>query len=169
MLACKLEAHVLSEAKMTIGSTNQPLPTAAEAALARESSRTLSAYLRDDADAQQIEIRDDQGAAHPLRIPVSALRLLLSALREIGEGNAVGITSIHAELTTRQAADLLNVSSPFLVQLLDRGELPFHQTGTHRRVRYQDVIAYKEWIDAQRAKDLDALTEQAQALNMGYE
>jgi excisionase family DNA binding protein len=93
----------------------------------------------------------------------------LEALTEIGEGNAVSIISIHAELTTQEAADVLNVSRPFLVNLLERGELPFHKIGTHRRIRYQDVIAYKERIDTKRRKALDDLTEQAQALNMGYE
>jgi excisionase family DNA binding protein len=154
---------------MTTLSPARPLPTAEEVALARESGRTLSAYLQTRAETQQIEIVDDKGAAHAVRIPVSALRLLVEVLTEIGEGNAVSIIPIHAELTTQEAADVLNVSRPFLVQLLERGEIPFHKVGTHRRVRYQDVIAYKERIDAERCKVLDALAEQAQALKMGYE
>jgi len=159
----------IQEAAMTTLSPARPLPTAEEVALARESGRALSAYLQTRAETQQIEIFDDKGAAHPVRVPVSALRLLVDVLTEIGEGNAVSIIPIHAELTTQEAADVLNVSRPFLVQLLERGEIPFHKIGTHRRVRYQDVIAYKERIDADRNKALDALAEQAQALKMGYE
>jgi excisionase family DNA binding protein len=145
------------------------LPTAEEVAIARESGRVLSAYLQTRAETQHLEIFDDQGAAHAVRVPVSALRLLVGVLTEIGQGNAVSIIPVHAELTTQEAADVLNVSRPFLVQLLERGEIPFHRIGTHRRVRYQDVVAYKEHLDAARSQDLDALTEQAQALQMGYE
>lgn len=154
---------------MTPTQRPQTMPTAEEVALARESGRALSAYLQMRSETQQIEILDDQGAAHPVRVPMSALRLLVDVLTEIGEGNAVSIIPVHAELTTQEAADVLNVSRPFFVQLLEKGEIPFHKIGTHRRVRYQDVIAYKERIDAERRKALDALAEQAQELGMGYE
>ena len=146
-----------------------PLPTAEEVALARESGRALSAYLHVGSNTQQIDIFDDQGAPHPVCIPRSALRLLVDVLTEIGEGNAVSIIPVHAELTTQEAADVLNVSRPHLIKLLENKEIPFHKTGTHRPVRYQDVIAYKERIDAERRKALDTLTEQAQMLGMGYE
>lgn len=145
------------------------MPSAEEIAIARESGRALSNYLQTRAKTQQIKILDEKGKTHAVSVPVSALLLLVDALTEIGEGNAVSVTPIHAELTTQDAADVLNVSRPFLVQLLERGEIPFHKIGTHRRIRYQDVIAYKERIDAEREKALDALAEQGQALKMGYE
>ncbi|WP_322995551.1 helix-turn-helix domain-containing protein [Castellaniella sp.] len=146
----------------------QHLPTAEEIALARESGRTLSAHLQTRSNTQQIDILDDKGTTHSVHLPVSALRLLVDVLTEIGEGNAVSIIPVHAELTTQEAADALNVSRPHLVQLLERGDIPFHKTGTHRRVRYQDVMTYKEHMDASQHKALDALAEQAQALGMGY-
>lgn len=154
---------------MTTIQLPQTMPTAEEVALARESGRALSAYLQMRAETQQIEIFDDQGTAHPVRVPISALRLLVDVLTQIGQGNAVSIIPVHAELTTQEAADVLNVSRPHLVKLLESKEIAFHKTGTHRRVRYQDVIVYKERIDAQRRQALDALAEQAQALGMGYE
>jgi len=146
----------------------QSLPSEQDVVLARESGRALSIVLQTSADTQQIDIHDDQGIVHTAHVPTSALRLLLDVLTEIGQGNAVSIIPIHAELTTQEAADVLNVSRPFLVQLLEKGEMPFHKTGTHRRVRYQDVIAYKARIDARRREALDELTAQAQELGMGY-
>jgi excisionase family DNA binding protein len=129
----------------------------------------LSAYLQMCSDAQQIELHDNQGATHPVRVPVLALRLLLEVPTEIGTGNAVSIFPIHAELTTQEAADALGVSRPHVVQLLERGEMPFHKVGSHRRVRYQDLLAYKARIDVQHRQALDALAEEAQRLRLGYD
>lgn len=153
---------------MTAPAVPHTLPTDDDIALARESGRVLSTVLQTRAETQLIDLHDDNGAVRTVRIPTSALRLLLDVLTEIGQGNAVSIIPIHAELTSQEAADVLNVSRPFLVQLLEKGDIPFHKTGTHRRVRYQDVIAYKECIDAQRRKALDELAAQAQDLGMGY-
>jgi excisionase family DNA binding protein len=144
------------------------LPSQEDIALARESGRALSTVLLTRAETPQIDFYDDKGAVRTVRIPTSALRLLLEVLTEIGQGNAVSIIPTHAELTTQEAADVLNVSRPFLVQLLEKGDMPFHKIGTHRRVRYQDVIEYKEHIDAERRKALDELAAQAQELGMGY-
>ena len=153
---------------MTETILNNNLPTAQDIVLARESGRVLSTMLLTRADTQQIDFHDDQGSVRPVRIPTSALRLLLEVLTEIAQGNAVSIIPIHAELTTQEAADVLNVSRPFLVQLLEKGDIPFHKTGTHRRVRYQDVMDYKNSIDGERRKALAELAAQAQELDMGY-
>ena len=144
------------------------LPSAEDIALARESGRVLSTVLQTRAETHQIDFHDEQGTVRTVSIPTSALRLLLDILTEIGRGNAVSIIPIHAELTTQEAADVLNVSRPFLVQLLEQGEIPFHKVGTHRRVRYQDLIDYKNRIDAKRRKALEELAAQAQELGMGY-
>ena len=149
---------------MTMIPLPQTMPTAEEVALARESGRALSAYLQMRSETQQIEIFDDKGAAHPVCVPMTALRLLVDVLTEIGEGNAVSIIPVHAEMTTQEAADVLNVSRPHLVKLLESKEIPFHKTGTHRRVRYQDVIAYKERIDAERRKALDEHSDRTPTL-----
>lgn len=143
-------------------------PSAEEAALARAASRVLSAVLQTRAGSQRIDFRDEQGAVHSVTLPAPALRLLLDVLTEIGQGHTVTLIPLHAELTTQEAADLLQVSRPFLIQLLEKGEIPFHRVGRHRRVRYQDVLAYKQRIDAARSQALDELAAQAQALGMGY-
>jgi excisionase family DNA binding protein len=143
-------------------------PTTEESELARESSRQISAYLNTNAETQLIEIKGEDGLSHPVQLPVSALRLFVDILTELGDGNIVNIVPIHAELTSQEAADILNVSRPFLIKLLDESKIPHRMVGTHRRVLYSDVIQYKKSIDEQRQRALKNLAEQAQGLNMGY-
>lgn len=142
------------------------LPTAKEVSLARESSRTLSAILQTRSKTRLVDIADDRGNSHQVRVPVSVLRLLVTVLTEIGNGNAVSVIPVHALLTTQEAADLLNVSRPYLVQLLENDEMPFQWVGTHRRVRFQDLMTYKETIDAARRKVLAEMAADAQELGL---
>ena len=74
----------------------------------------------------------------------------------------------HAELTTQQAADFLNVSRPFFVKLLEEGKLPFHKVGSHRRIYFRDLVAYKEQNINERRQAMDELAAQAQELKLGY-
>lgn len=110
----------------------------------------------------------DAGREETIELPAGAVKLLQAILEDMASGRAVTIVPQNAELTTQQAADFLNVSRPFLVQLLEQNRLPFRLVGTHRRIRFEDVLRYKENIDAERRKVLDQLAAEAQELKMGY-
>lgn len=144
------------------------LPTEAEVSLAKESSRLLSLYLSSQEEAQSIRVIDQAGEHEAVRVPTAAYRLLIDILAQMAQGNAVSLIPVHAELTTQEAADMLNVSRPYLVKLLDGGKIPFHKVGTHRRVFYRDLVQFRNQINTDRLKALEELTAQAQELNMGY-
>ncbi len=99
-------------------------------------------------------------------IPHSLYVVLLEAVKQLMSGRAISIVPVTAELTTQQAADMLNVSRPFLVKLLEERAIPFHKAGTHRRVYLQDVLAYKRKRDEQAGKALGRLVTEAQELGL---
>lgn len=143
-------------------------PSEADALLARESSRQLATHKLGKRSSIRIQLLDDGEKAETVVVPASALRLFLHLLTEMSQGNAVTLIPTHAEMTTQQAADLLNVSRPYLVKMLDEGKIPCRTVGKYRRVRFDDLIVYKRKDDEARAKILDQLTAEAQELGMGY-
>ncbi|BCL95769.1 hypothetical protein MAFF211491_02210 [Ralstonia solanacearum] len=153
---------------MNVSSISKVLPSEEDVTLAREAGRTLAAVLATGAAVRQVDIRDSSGRVRSVQMPAAALQLLQDVLDQIEKGCAVSVVPVHAELTTQEAAQMLGVSRPFFVQMLEKGDIPFHKIGTHRRVRYRDVVDYKKRLDTQRHEALEALTEQAQALDMGY-
>jgi excisionase family DNA binding protein len=94
-----------------------------------------------------------------------ALTAIVEALRE---GNGVSVIPVHHLLTTNEAADLLNISRPFLVRLLDEGAIPFERVGTHRRLRLGDVLAFRLQREEQRRDALSKLVRQAEDLGLPY-
>lgn len=99
-------------------------------------------------------------------LPEPAQRLIRSLIHSLAEGDAVSLVPVHKELTTQQAADILNVSRPYLIKLLEQGEIPYTKTGTHRRIRFEDLMDYKHRRDDEREGTLAELTRLSQELGL---
>lgn len=140
-------------------------PTEDEAKVAEESSRTLAAHLAGEVESLKLAVKNG-AASEELVLPAPAARLLLDILTELGQGNAVALDTVQPELSTQQAADLLSVSRPHLVKLLDEGTIPSRKVGTHRRVLREDVLRYKAEWKAKRLAALDELTALDQELGL---
>ena len=141
-------------------------PRPRDAAIARSSREILSRYARMQRPLR-LRVRD-RGQEEPIELPAGAVRLLTRVLEAMAAGRGVTLIPEGAELTTVQAADVLNVSRPFLIKLLDENAIPHRKVGKHRRVRMEDVVAYKEAIDRERDQVLDQLTREAQEQGLGY-
>jgi excisionase family DNA binding protein len=103
-----------------------------------------------------------------VEIPASAFAALRPVVRDMAQGLTITLIPHDEELTTKEAADILNMSRPFLVKLLDRGEIPYHRVGTHRRLNVEDVLAYRELRAARRREQLRELTELSEQVEGGY-
>lgn len=141
-----------------------PPPSDEERKIAAESSRLLAAIIG-KGEAAHIRVVDGE---QEITVPVSAMRMLVDILAHMAEGESMTLIPQHAELTTQQAADFLNVSRPYFVKLLEEGKLLFHKVGSHRRIYFRDLVAYKEHNMNERRQAMEELAAQAQELKMGY-
>lgn len=149
--------------------SNVALPTEKEVKAAVQGQRALAALIATGFETQRILLFDEKSQAHPVELPTSALRLLVDILSQLSNGNAVRVVPVHAELTTQDAADLLNVSRPHLVKLLEDGAIPHHKTGKHRRVRFEHLMHFKNARDRASENAMEELAKQAQELEIGYQ
>jgi excisionase family DNA binding protein len=133
---------------IAISVTDPVLPGAEEVAQAHDASLILARLVADSPEGQ-LSI-EDSAQGTQLALPRAAVQLLQHILSEMSQGHAVTLIPVRTELTTQEAADILNVSRPYLVSLLESGAIPYRKIGTRRRVQSQHLMAYKKIEDAKR-------------------
>jgi excisionase family DNA binding protein len=135
--------------------------------LAKETSRLLASRAGTSTPLSVRLVKTSKGGKEQtLHIPAPAVNMLVRILDEMAQGNAVTLTPIHAELTTQEAADLLNISRPSLIQLLDEGKIEYRKVGTHRRVQFVALLAYKKLVHSERLAVLNELAAYDQELGI---
>ena len=140
------------------------LPTEMDATLARETSRLLAPRMR---SKSPLRVRVVDGAKEEtFQLPAPAVQMLVRILEEMARGNAVTLIPVHAELTTQEAADMLNISRPSLIQLLVEGKMEYRKVGTHRRIRVDSLMAHKRKLDADRRAALAELSAYDQEIGL---
>ncbi|MEN7537549.1 helix-turn-helix domain-containing protein [Aurantiacibacter flavus] len=146
----------------TIDASGTPfVPDETDSELAATASRELAR-----ASKASVNVRLEDGT--DLLLPKAVTPLLIKILTEMAQGNAVTLIPLHAELTTQEAANLLNISRPYLSKLLERGEIAHHKVGTHRRIKFTDLESYRMSREKERINSLSELARQAQDEGMGY-
>ena len=144
--------------------TDPNLPDEITVNEAREAAR----LLRDLGHGQEVQLHPE-GSDHGVPLPSGVIDLLIRILGHMANGDAVTVVPVQAELTTQQAADLLNMSRPHLVKLLDQGIIPSRKVGTHRRFLLADVLAQRRRDREERKAILDELTREARDMELDYQ
>jgi excisionase family DNA binding protein len=141
-------------------------PDATEVKTADLALRRVQRYLSAHADQRAIPVVVGGDPDDTLSLPRGAVELLARVLAHMAAGQAVSVVPAHAELTTQQAADLLNVSRPYLIGLLDAGQIEYRKVGKHRRVRVDSLMSYKRKDDHERRDVADELAELNQEMGL---
>jgi excisionase family DNA binding protein len=149
---------------MPSGAAGAVRPGDADAEIALRAARRIGDYLTAHPGAGPVRIQGELAGDDDLVVPRQAAVMLAQILGFLANGQGVTVTPSNAMLTTQQAADFLNVSRPFLIRLLEAGEIPFERVGTHRRVAFGELIQYKGRDDQERRRAADELTELGQEL-----
>lgn len=146
------------------------LPDQAAAEQAADAVEQLTEFLRaHPTPTTHVElVTENTDARTSIVVPSVAFRFFVDVLTELANGNAVTVAPVHAELTTQQAADILNVSRPYLIKLLDQREIPYRRVGNRRKVLLVDLLEYKRRDETLRREIADELTQEAEKLGLDY-
>jgi excisionase family DNA binding protein len=130
--------------------------------------RSESSHLAEVLRSPEHKVRLLGPGGQEIELPPAIFEALAAIAEALREGNGVSVIPVPHMLTTNEAADLLNVSRPYLVRLLDQGRIPFEKVGTHRRLRLGDVLAFRLQREEQRRDALGNLVRQAEELGLPY-
>jgi len=146
------------------------IPDEKDIEMAKVARRALVGFLHKKSKSPifDFQLLNGNQETENLHLSAAAVEMLLDILTQMAKGNGVSIVSVHAELTTQEAAELLNVSRPFIIRLLESGKISYKLVGTRRKILLDDLMEYKESMYHARLSTLDKLTEDAQDLGMGY-
>jgi excisionase family DNA binding protein len=137
------------------------LPTPDEEESARQAARVLARSMTGEG-VVSICVRDGEDV---VELPKALGDLVLDLLGHVGKGETVTLVPLGLQLSTQQAADILNVSRPFLIKLIEDGELGCIKVGTHRRLKASDVFAYRERRERERSEALDEIVRLGQEID----
>lgn len=141
-----------------------PPPSVQDSEIAREATVRIVPFVR---TRKPLELRIVEAQSQePLVLPAGAVALLKDILEAMAAGHSMTMIPHHAELTTMEAADILNVSRPYLIKLLEAGEIRFRKVGTHRRILMEDLMAYKEKTDRRSRAAMDELVALSEELGL---
>jgi excisionase family DNA binding protein len=151
---------------ITIDPTDPITLSPTDTAFARESARLLAPSLAAANGTMRLRVEEPDAASQSVVVPTVAFQLLLKILNELGDGNTVRVVAGHTDLTTGEISELLNVSRPYVIKLLDEGKIPSHLVGTHRRARLKDVLDYRDEHYKARKTILDQMSVIDQELGL---
>ena len=141
------------------------VPTSEDSMLAAEGLKSLASGCQQSAKFK-LEFRTSRGPSHSVSLPSFSVKLLIEILRQTAAGNAVSVVPIRRELTTQEAAEMLNVSRPFLISLVEKGEIPARMVGSHRRIPLLPLLEYRRKTAAIQEEALDRMAAEAQELKL---
>jgi excisionase family DNA binding protein len=144
-----------------------PTISAEDAEMARVAQRCIMAAL-DHSRAAQITVTTDKGEQPAVAVPPAALKLIGQMLGLMSEGRPITLIPAQQEFTTVEAANFLNVSRPFVIKEIEESRLPHRMVGTHRRIAFEDLIAYAKKMRENQAAALERMAENARDLGLDY-